>query len=370
MYNTEFSSGYSTSVTHVIHLRHENQTCACIANINGYIDTAQIQIYISKYPHVEVIDTASCNRSEHTNISCTIFTEVSNYGFSSWIHSYRGAFLRYVQGNVSFKESILLFESCSLKDEGDYTCIAWNEHDGTAFYANNTFRLYVNSPPVIVSAMVFREHNTILSVQFCSASVTTHSWSTLNKQIGNSPQINQSLSRKAVEVIFYNKTIDCNGYISNLTLYNQTTGKYELVLINDFGETKQAVIVELLEAVVLTETYDLRLIVFGLMAIGIFIVTATGTVIILRSRCNSNLVHVLIVGPHEHVEGSSISIYHAATSSEPVVHTYDTTNPDYLEVIDYTNRLSYLSEHYKESEEDEESQTNSIRNDHDYEEID
>lgn len=95
-------------------------------------------------PGIHILDTALCNSTEKINISCIIHTEETKYGFGSWIHSYRGTYLRSLKGQIHDKESILVIESCSFEDKGDYMCVVWNEYDGNTVYENDTLSLNVN----------------------------------------------------------------------------------------------------------------------------------------------------------------------------------------------------------------------------------
>lgn len=100
---------------------------------------------------------------------------------------------------------------------------------------------------MIVSGKVIRDQATTLAVLFCSASDTTQFWSKQNQKIVNSTHTKQTQRKTTVKAIVFNQIIDCDGYSSNLSLPNRTTGIYELILHNDFGETRQTFNVELIE---------------------------------------------------------------------------------------------------------------------------
>lgn len=100
--------------------------------------------YLPENPSIRINDSLSCNRFSSVILYCSILTELNNYGFNRWKHSVRGTFLRTVNGENHNKQSSLPFGSCSYQDAGEYECIAWSEHAGVIFYANETVSLSVN----------------------------------------------------------------------------------------------------------------------------------------------------------------------------------------------------------------------------------
>lgn len=102
-------------------------------------------VYFVETPVVYVVENASCNSSSQIHINCIAFSEFSIFGFSPWMHFFRGIFIRSIRGKNQGNVSILSISSCNYQDTGDYTCIAWNEHNGTILYTNKTVELSVNS---------------------------------------------------------------------------------------------------------------------------------------------------------------------------------------------------------------------------------
>ncbi|XP_076087943.1 uncharacterized protein LOC143058354 [Mytilus galloprovincialis] len=81
----------------------------------------------------------------------------------------------------------------------------------------------------------------------------------------------------------------------------------------------------------LQSSFEIQSVIFGIVAIGIFILTGTGTVMLSTRRKCKNII--LIVGPHDLHVSPSIPIYHSAPGSENVPQIYDTANSGYLEVV-------------------------------------
>lgn len=59
----------------------------------------------------------------------------------------------------------------------------------------------------------------------------------MNESLINSTQLFQTVDRITIDVKFYNETIKCDGYMANLSI-SLPSGKYKLVLQNDYGESK------------------------------------------------------------------------------------------------------------------------------------
>lgn len=58
----------------------------------------------------------------------------------------------------------------------------------------------------------------------------------------------QTLQKRTVRVMVYNTTIDCDGYVANLTLYSALKGHILVRLKNDFGESRKTFIVDLMKS--------------------------------------------------------------------------------------------------------------------------
>lgn len=90
---------------------------------------------------------------------------------------------------------------------------------------------------MIISSGVFREQQTTLSASVYSLTEITSIWLQYNQTITNSSDLMQTIDRQMIELIVYNKSIDCDGYIANLTIRSSSVGEYVLILRNTFGET-------------------------------------------------------------------------------------------------------------------------------------
>lgn len=43
----EETTNQSSTITRKLHLKHDNQTCTCISNVDGYIANAYLRVYVS-----------------------------------------------------------------------------------------------------------------------------------------------------------------------------------------------------------------------------------------------------------------------------------------------------------------------------------
>ncbi|VDI54708.1 Hypothetical predicted protein [Mytilus galloprovincialis] len=359
----EETTNQSSTITRKLHLKHDNQTCTCISNVDGYIANAYLRVYVSKVPVLQINDSRVCNDSFSTSISCTISTEFSMYGFDMWEHTFRGIYIRSLKGKVDGRRSSLTIASCRFQDAGDYRCYGWTNVNGETFSANKSVSLYINGPPLIVSATKRLGQNVTLSVLFCSSSYPDPMWLHLGTPIKNSTQMTQILYNTSLPIQVYNVTVMCAGYMTNLTTELFMAGRFVACLKNDFGEVRKTFLVNLKKSKGFMVSFDFRSIIIGITALGICIVTSSVTVVLMKGRRKSSVVHV--VGPHEL---STIPIYHSAPSAEPVIHIYDSANAGYLEVIDYASSQSHYSE--RNNKESGDGVSNTTTNEHDYEEID
>ncbi|XP_052080781.1 uncharacterized protein LOC127718772 [Mytilus californianus] len=228
-----------------------------------------------------------CNNTSRIDVSCTLSTELPVYGFGMWKHSVHGTALRVLRGRVKDDQSILMLTNCSYQDAGDYECVAWTKFEGKTYYTNTTISLYVNSPPVIVSANKLRQTKSIiLTVKFCSSEETTAIWS-VDKSVVNSAGIIHTVLNRTIALQIYNKTIYCEGYIANLSINSGKAGTYVMSIQNDFGETRQAFSVDVFQAKGLTTTFDFRSVIIAITVVGIFILIITVTVILMKERGSS-----------------------------------------------------------------------------------
>ncbi|CAC5404506.1 unnamed protein product [Mytilus coruscus] len=186
-------------------------TCSMVFKSTGILSDS-IQVKIIENSIVYSNEAMSCNNTSQIDMSCTLSTGLPVYGFGMWIHSVHGRALRVLKGKVKDDQSILMLTNCSYQDAG---------------------------PPVIVSANKLRQtQNIILTVRFCSSVETTALWS-VDKSVINSAGITKTLRNRIIPLQMCNKTINCEGYIANLSINSGNAGLYVLCLQNDFGETRQ-----------------------------------------------------------------------------------------------------------------------------------
>ncbi|CAC5416021.1 HMCN [Mytilus coruscus] len=135
-------------------------------------------------------------------------------------------------------------------------------------------------------------------------------------------------------MLIRNLTGQTNGNRSTLIIDScsqEDTGSYTCIAWNQYsGGTIYANKTVSLTVHKLRGSFEIQSVIFGVVAIGIFILTGTGTVIVSARRKFSNTIH--IVGPHE--LSPSIPIYHSAPTSENIPQIYDVTNSGFLEIID------------------------------------
>lgn len=130
-----------------------------------------INISFKEKPDLETDSSMVCNDSSSINLSCTISTELSTYGFDMWEHSYRGISIRSLKGKEHDKGSILTIASCSFQDAGDYRCNGWTIINGETFSANKSVNLYINGK----TFYLYRGYNTFLQFHsHCNISYVNH----------------------------------------------------------------------------------------------------------------------------------------------------------------------------------------------------
>ncbi|XP_052080110.1 titin-like isoform X3 [Mytilus californianus] len=277
-------------------------------------------------PIIKSEETVTCNNSSVT-LSCNIDTGLPVYGFNPWIHYFNGTIVRSLNGSVQEMKSTLEVETCSYQNAGAYMCAAWNKYGDTTLVANKTIVLVVNASPVIISSSVIRGQQT-LSATFYSTTEVLLTWQQSNQTLTNSTDRLQTLDRKKIELILYNKSIECDGFIANLSIRSSLVGEYVLLITNTFGETRLFFDVNELGTQALTTSYDLRIVVFSIIAIGIFILSTAGTVIVSKGIRRKNVIH--IIGPHERCP--TIPIYHTAPAFDTTPNVYAIPETGYQQV--------------------------------------
>ncbi|CAC5404483.1 unnamed protein product [Mytilus coruscus] len=318
-------------------------TCEAYNEYGGNITFANKTVSLIVYgpPIIKSEETITCNNSSVT-LSCTINTGLPMYGFNPWIHYFNGTYIRSLNGSVKEMKSILEVETCSYQNAGEYMCAAWNKYGDTVLLANKTIDFVVYASPVIISSDVIQEQQTTLSATFYSSTEIVLSWKQSNQTLTNSTDQLQTLNRNKIELILYNKSIECDGYIANLSIRSSLIGEYVLFLQNTFGETRLFFEVKKLSTQALAASFDLRTVMFCIIAIGIFILSTAGTVIMSKGIRRKNVIH--IIGPHERCH--TIPIYHSAPALDTTQNVYAIPETGYLQV---TNE-QYELEHFQETE--------------------
>lgn len=85
---------------------------------------------------------------------------------------------------------------------------------------------------------VFPGRKTILSASIYSSTEIIPVWQQLNETIVNSTDLMQTLDRRNIKISVYNKSIECDGYIANLSISSSLNVEYVLFVRNAFGEAK------------------------------------------------------------------------------------------------------------------------------------
>lgn len=91
---------------------------------------------------------------------------------------------------------------------------------------------------MIVSSGVIREQQTTLFATVYSSTAVLLTWQQSNLTLTNSTDWLQTLDRKKMEIIIYNRSIECDGYAANLSTRSNFVGEYVLHIQNTVGETR------------------------------------------------------------------------------------------------------------------------------------
>ncbi|XP_071148690.1 neural cell adhesion molecule 1-like [Mytilus edulis] len=313
-------------------------TCEAYNRYQGNTTFANKTVSLIVYgpPIIQSEETVTCNNSS-VKLTCTINTGLPVYGFNPWIHYFNGTFIRSLNGSVQEINSILEVDTCSYQNAGEYICVAWNKYGDTALIANKTIVLVVNASPMIISSDVIREQLTTLSATFYSPDETLLTWEHSNQTLTNSTDRFQTLERNTIELILYNTSIACDGYTANLSIRSSLVGIYVLLLQNPFGESRLFFEVNKLGSQDMTGYYDLRTVMFCIIAIGIFILSTAGTVIMSKGIRRKNVIH--IIGPHERCP--TIPIYHTAPALDNTQNEYAIPETGYLQVTNEQYELDF-----------------------------
>lgn len=127
---------------------HSSKSLAEIWNKNCTLFALKISKFSSLYfagsPIIQVSNQTVCDRTVNIQLLCIISGNLHHYGFSKWIHTINGNYLRKLNGRTRGNMSILLIDSCSFEDVGNYTCMAWNKNKNMEYWSNKSTTLTVN----------------------------------------------------------------------------------------------------------------------------------------------------------------------------------------------------------------------------------
>ncbi|CAC5393431.1 unnamed protein product [Mytilus coruscus] len=297
------STTYSSVIRRNIDVIHDGATCKCCVKVDGIVGNFEISLAISRKPIIDISKASTCESSSAVTLYCIINTGFPLFGFTNWIHSRHDTLIRHLEGEKMHTKSLLKFNSCSHDDTGDYTCEAYNEYGGNTTFANKTVSLIVYASPVIISSDVIHEQQTTLSATFYSSTEMVLTWNLSNQTLTNSTDQLQTLDRNKIELILYNKSIECDGYIANLSIRSSLVGEYVLLIQNTFGETRLFFEVNKLS------TQDV----------------------------------IYIIGPNERCP--TIPIYHSAPALDHTQNVYAIPETGYLQVTNEQYELDHLQDH-------------------------
>lgn len=101
---------------------------------------------------------------------------------------------------------------------------------------DNKYTFCISASPVVISSDIFRNRQTTLSASFYSFTEIHYTWQHSNETIANSTDRLQTLDISEIELLVYNESIECGGYITNLSVKSALVGEYVLFLRNVYGK--------------------------------------------------------------------------------------------------------------------------------------
>ncbi|VDI47749.1 Hypothetical predicted protein [Mytilus galloprovincialis] len=293
-------------------------------------------------PLLEIDGNNVYNRSSTIKLSCFSNEEVSTYRFDDWTHSVNGIAVRRTKGKRSGKTSSLLIESCTFKDDGEYTCAAWNENNNQTYWSNKTIAVKVLDAPAVVQASSVDEPILTFSVLYYSKSqARVPKWFAYRQLLTNSTVFTISNDQTNISLDVYGIKIIRLGYCTNLSMKNPTSGEISVFLSNDYGVTehhfhwKQG-----------QSEFQYMIILLVLTGVIVFIITVGVTAVVIKIKT--------IQGMNAFKQNQSNTtrgvIYYAAPADENNKNVYDIASSDYLEPVDGETSGHYIdvTERYEE----------------------
>ncbi|CAC5425625.1 HMCN [Mytilus coruscus] len=228
-------------------MKHEEQTIGHTFQVTCLIKFGAEKIRDNKI--IRIVDLpilsmeieGNCTGSSQFVISCKYSASSETYGFNPLEHSFNGMVIRKLYGDVQGNMSTFRIHNCSKEDSGTYICSGWSNLFGRTIKANKTSNIEYEEPPLIDKKSTLKLSTTItmFSVKFYTISGTMSSyWCKDKEQIKNLTNFIVAIEEFTIDLIFYEKETTHPGYISNLTIKDNTPGQYTLVLQNMYGETR------------------------------------------------------------------------------------------------------------------------------------
>lgn len=99
--------------------------------------------------------------------------------------------------------------------------------------------IFFSGPPIVVQSHTREDLNTLLTVKFYSNVEPIYvQWYLFNEQITNASAF--VLPTKII-IMIYGKEIVSDGYYTNISLENQESGTYSVIIENKYGQTKEII---------------------------------------------------------------------------------------------------------------------------------
>ncbi|CAC5378099.1 unnamed protein product [Mytilus coruscus] len=237
---TRTSHTYISVLTFKVKPFHQNANCTCTGRFEEFQVSSTIQLDVDNKPILNSTKNAICNISSSVQMSCTLYSEMSSFGFNSWTHLFNGIAVRVLHGVTYGNMSILNISFCSYQDAGIYLCSAWHKFNDKAYHSNSSTTLTFNGPPIILSAKIVRENVVTITVNFYSTSdIQRPVWFSMLEPIFDTTGFNTTIENTTVSLPVHNQSITCKGYVSNLSMGTYRNMKYTVLLKNEFGDTRK-----------------------------------------------------------------------------------------------------------------------------------
>ncbi|CAC5387978.1 unnamed protein product [Mytilus coruscus] len=233
---------YSTKLIYTATVKDNGRVCKCIATMGTASTSTSIKLEIRKIFSLDIYHQFECNNSEEVQLSCTISSNALSFGFDSWIHTYKGVFIRHVKGTNLGNKSVLLINTCQFYDCGKYTCRAWERGENGLKWIQEGGELKVRGPPFVVDTYTVSTPVLAFAVKFVSQPTAYFlEWYTSDDVVNSSSKYNQTTTNDTFTVFMHGVPVAVAGYRATLTIRSkeemETDEQVSLVLINELGKT-------------------------------------------------------------------------------------------------------------------------------------